>query len=172
MAPHDFSSIFDTLCLTQSELARLLSVNIRTVRRWVESPADIPGPAEQALRAWFALDRLGLPWAPDAVDVAQIGADQVAQSRAHAIELEALLERVEQRGGPAAPWAVNLAQRRAALGPLQVTFYRLPNGGFSPQSYSRKVGTADLKRDWPLLEDAFACIARAISDERKRKRNK
>ena len=128
----------------------------------------MPSPAEQALRAWFALHRTGLPWSPDSVDLAQLDPVQIAIHRAHTIDLEAIIEKVANRGGPAAPWQVDLAQYRAKLGPLEVSFYRLPNGGFAPQSYRRKDGPADLQRDWPLIEDAFAHIAKSIAHERQR----
>lgn len=172
MTRQDFDSLLDELGLSQAEAARLLSVDARTIRRWADDPADMPGPAEQALRAWLALDRFGLPWAPDSVDLVQHDRGQIAAHRAHAIELDALLTKVEQRGGPAAPWQVDIDKRRATLGPLQVSFYRLRNGGFSPQSYRRRDGPADLQRDWPLIEDAFAHIARAIARQRRKPRTK
>jgi hypothetical protein len=41
------------LGLSQTDAAELLGTNSRTVRRWVEDDnQEIPGPAEQALRAW------------------------------------------------------------------------------------------------------------------------
>jgi hypothetical protein len=54
---------------------------------------------------------------------------------------------------------------RAELGPLQVSFYKLRSGGFAPQSYWRSDGSADLQRDWSLIEDAFACIADALAKQ-------
>lgn len=163
MTKNDFDALLLELGLSQVEAARLLSVDPRTVRRWAEDPGEIPGPAEQALRAWRALHRFGLPWVPGSVDLVQTDPSQVAKSRAHAIELGALLRKVEKRGGPAAPWQVDVDRCRAMLGPLEVNFYRLPNGGFSPQSYRRKDGPADLERDWPIIEDAFWHIARAVA---------
>lgn len=166
MTKDDLISILNQLRLTQADAAQLLSVDSRTVRRWVENPSDIPGPAEQALRAWLALDRVGLPWDPDSVDIVRQDSEQIAEHRRHAIELDELLKKVEQRGGPAAPWKVDLDKRQATLGPLQVSFYRLINGGFSPQSYR---GSPDIQRDWHLIEDAFAHIAQAIARERRAK---
>jgi transcriptional regulator with XRE-family HTH domain len=153
------------LGLTQVEAAQLLSVTPRTVRRWVEGSQAIPGPAEQALRAWLQLHERGLAWRPDAVSIAADDAKAIARHREHAIEIEALLERVKARGGPAAPWQVDLDRCRATLGPLQVSFYKLKNGGFAPQSYRRSGGNVDLQRDWPLIEDAFVCIADAFAKQ-------
>jgi len=155
------------LSLTQAELARLLSVNVRTVRRWVETPAEMPGPAEQALRAWLRLHRLGLAWRPDGLplgeDEAEEMAKQIALYRQHAINLDAMLRRVEARGGPAAPWQVDLKTHVATLGSIEVGFYPLPNGGFSPSTYRRADADPDLGRDARLLEDAYACIAQALA---------
>lgn len=162
MTREEFDALLNGLALSQVEAAQMLSVDARTVRRWAENPAEMPGPAEQALLAWSALHRRGLPWAPDSVDLVQQDLEQIAKHRAHAIELHALLEKVRLRGGPAAPWHVDLDKCRATLGPLEVSYYRLPNGGFSPQAYRRKDGPADLQRDWLLIEDAFAHIAHEI----------
>ena len=167
MTSSEFQCCQDHLGISQTEAARLLSVSPRTVRRWAEEPAEIPGPAEQALRAWMRLHRLGLPWRPDGVAIGEIDpekiAEQIALYRRHAIDLDALIQRVEARGGPAAPWHVDLEKRQATLGPVWVSFYPLVNGGFSPASCSRSDDHPDLKRDWTLLEDAFACIANAIA---------
>lgn len=80
MTREDFDSLLGELGLSQAEAARLLSVDARTVRRWAEDPADMPGPAKQALRAWLALHRFGLPWAPDSVDLVRQDPGQVAKS--------------------------------------------------------------------------------------------
>lgn len=155
-----FRASLTELGISQTEAAQLLSVTPRTVRRWVDETdaLAIPGPAEQALRAWLELHRLGLPWHPASDDV-----QQIERHLKHATELCELLHRVEARGGPAAPWVVDLDRSRATLGPMEVSFYHLQNGGFSPQSYSRTDEHPDQKRDWPLIEDAFACIAKAIA---------
>lgn len=164
MTKTDLLGIFSELGLTQVEAARLLSVDPRTVRRWVEDTAEISGPAERALKAWQSLHRYGLPWHPDGQDVLTQGPEQIALARAASVDLAHLLRKVEERGGPAAPWTVDLKKGRATLNTIQVSFYRLPNGGFSPQSYSRSGDIApELERDWPLIEDAFVCIANAIA---------
>ena len=172
MTKREFDSLLGELKLSQSEAARLLSVDARTFRRWVEDPAAMPGPAEQALKAWLTLHRHCLPWAPGSIDFVEQDPRQIAEHRAHSIGLEALLKKVEQRGGPAAPWEIDFERCYATLGPMQVSFYRLPNGGFSPQSYQRSDLPADLHRDWPLIEDAFAHISRAIARQRGKLKNK
>lgn len=153
------------LGLTQVEAARLLSVSARTVRRWSEGSQDIPGPAEMALRAWLGLHRRGLVWRPDGEAISMDDSEMIARHRRHAIDLDALLERVGARGGPAAPWQVDLERGLATLGSLTVSFYKLRNGGFTPQSYRRADDQeADLRRDWSLVEDACACIARKLAE--------
>lgn len=167
MTSTEFRTYLDLLGLSQAEAARLLSVSPRTVRRWAEKPVEIPGPAEQAIRAWVRLHRLGHPWRPDDVAIGESDpeeiAEQIALYRQHAIDLDALIQKVEARGGPAAPWHVDLKKRQATLGPVRVSFYPLKKGGFSPASYSRSDDHPDLERDWTLLEDAFACIFNAIN---------
>jgi hypothetical protein len=155
-----FRNCLAQLGLTQTEAAQLLSVAPRTVRRWAEDGAgEIPGPAEHALRAWIGLQRRGLPWRPGDDD-----AEQIARYRGHAVELYELLLRVEERGGPSGSWTVDLDKGVATLGPMTVSFYTLANGGFSPSSYRRSDSHPDAQRDWPLLEDAFACIAKAFAE--------
>ena len=64
--------------LTQAETAQLLGVAPRTVRRWLDGE-DIPGPAEQALRAWIKLHDRNLPWRPDTESVVQDDQDEIAR---------------------------------------------------------------------------------------------
>lgn len=161
MTSTEFRTCLRQLGLTQTEAAALLSVAPRTVRRWAEDGAEIPGPAEHVLRAWTGLQRRGLPWHPDDTD-----ADQIARHREHAIELYELLLRVERRGGPSGSWTVDIDKGIATLGPMRVAFYKLRNGGFSPASYRRTDGPADFQRDWPFIEDAFACVAKAFAERR------
>lgn len=161
MTATEFRACLGQLGLTQTEAATLLSVVPRTVRRWVEDGAGIPGPAEHVLRAWTGLQRRGLPWHPEDTD-----ADQIARHREHAIELYELLLRVERRGGPSGSWSVDIDKGIATLGPMRIAFYKLSNGGFSPASYRRTDGPADVHRDWPFIEDAFASIAKLLADRR------
>jgi hypothetical protein len=167
MTPQEFNQALSYLGLSVSEIADLLSVNARTTRRWADHPTEIPGPAEQALRAWVRLQRLGLAWRPDGVAIGERNSERVAEQIKlyvrHAIDLDALILRVERRGGPAAPWNVNLVSRQASLGPAVVSFYPLVNGSFSPASYMRRDRAPDLQRDWTLIEDGLACIAKAIA---------
>lgn len=173
MQQSEFRAILDELGLSQVEAARLLTVNQRTLRRWLEDDGVVVGPAEQAVRAWQRLHRFGLAWRPDGLplgeDEPEEIAKQVALYRQHAIQLDALLRKVKARGGPAAPWQVDLENCEARLGPMTVSFYRLANGGFSPSNYSRSDRRPDLEVDGRLLEDAYASIAQAIATERRKK---
>jgi hypothetical protein len=160
MTISEFKDCLTSLALSQTEAARLLSVSPRTVRRWAEIPHQIPGPVEQALRAWLHLGRLGLAWRPDVVAVGEEDiAKQIERYREHAIELDSLLQRVKARGGPANSWNIDLKRCQAQLGPLRVSFHRLRNGGFSPSFYSGPL------HETTLLEDAYFCIAEAIASE-------
>ena len=165
MTNEELRASLQSLSLTQAEAARLLAVAERTVRRWAEGTQDIPGPAEKIVRAWTDLQLRGLAWRPDGRALDGADAQALAPYWAHAIELDDLLDRVDARGGPAAPWEVDLERSRATLGFLQVTFYKLTNGGFAPQSYRRADDVPpDARRDWQLLEDAYYCIATALAD--------
>lgn len=166
------SCILNDLNLTQQEAARLLSVTPRTIRHWFSKNFDeVPGPIQQALIAWRRLHQLGMPWRPDGVEVVETDpikiAEQIALYRNHAIDLDALLQRVKARRGPAAQWHVDLNKGVAILGKMHVGFYKLPNNGFSPASYWCADRQPDLERDQALLDDAYACIASTIADQRK-----
>ena len=163
MSAADLQFHFLQLGLVPDEAAQLLSVSPRTVQRWGHGLQEIPGPAEQSVRAWLRLHERGLAWRPDGEAIATGDDAMIARHREHSVELDELLKRVDSRGGPAAPWQVDLERGRAMLGPLQVSFYKLRNGGFSPQSYRRTDGPVDMQRDWPLIEDAYACIALAFA---------
>jgi len=147
----------------KDEVARLLGVNPRTFRRWIDGSQEIPGPAEQAINAWVKLNELGLNWRPDGIALAEPDGQSIAAHRNYAIELADILERVTNRGGPASPWIVDMEKRRATLGPLKLSFYPLKNGGFSPAFYSRSDCEPNLERDKHLIEDAIACIAKAYA---------
>ena len=164
MSSTEFNRGLERLALSEVEAGRLLSVTARSVRRWVDGSTEVPGPVEQAIRAWLRLEELGLVWRPDGVAIWELA--QTELFRRHAIELDALIQKVKKkvknRGGSAAPWKVDLAARTASLGPVEVRFHVLANESFSPSCYARKDCAPDLKRDWALLEDAFYCIATAI----------
>jgi len=165
-AKDEFEGTLDYLGISLAELADLFQLNVRTVRRWAENPGEIPGAAEQALRAWVRLQRLGLAWRPDGIAIGERSSELAEQIKAHlrhAVDLDALIQRVNRRGGPKTPWKVDLKAHQATLGEVEVFFYALANGGFSPASYTRRDRPLDLQRDWPLIEDAFACVAEAVA---------
>ena len=153
------------LKLDQPEASQLLGVNPRTLRRWFEGE-EVPGLAEAALRAWRALHDRNLPWKPDSVALFEDDQNQIRLHRRHTIELEAVLKRVERRGGPAHPWSVNLVKNSATFGPFEVGFYNLESGGFSVSSYRRLDETPDPERDMPFLEEAAYSISKAFEKAR------
>jgi hypothetical protein len=161
MTPPELRLTLSRLELTQAEAAQLLGIAPRTVRRWLDGE-DIPGPAEQALRAWIRLHDRNLPWRPDTESVVQDDQDQIARHRAHAIRLNEMLARVEARGGPRVPWAVDRGRQIATLGPMEVSYYKLASGSFSLANYRRKDAEPDVERDWEAIEDAAASIAWAL----------
>lgn len=67
----------DELKITQTTLAQLMSVNARTVRRWIANPAKLPKTVEYALQAWLKLNRIGMPWRTDGIDVVPIDLDEI-----------------------------------------------------------------------------------------------
>ena len=90
-------------------------------------------------------------------------APALAAQRYYALGIDAMLERVHARGGPAIPWDVDLARQRATVGAVQLSFYVLEGGGFVPLSYRRLDELIpDPVRDQTLLEDGVACIARTL----------
>lgn len=154
------------LRLTPKEAARLLSVDPKTVGRWLRDEVEVPGPAEQALRAWMRLEKWGLPWRPAEQIIGLTEEDlanQIRLLRERNVGLDEVLCRVRDRGGPAAPWRVDLERHVAELGDtMEVGFYPLPNGGFSPSNYRRKDREPDFQRDRALIDDAIAAIANAV----------
>ncbi|MGO9848007.1 MAG: helix-turn-helix domain-containing protein [Methylocella sp.] len=152
------------LGLSQTEGAQLLGVAPRTLRRWLEGE-EIPGPAEQAVRAWIKLHDRKLPWRPDSAAIADDDQDQITGHREHAISLSDIIARVEARGGPQMPWVVDRQRSRATLGPMEVTFYTLANGAPSLANYTRKDKYPDVERDRSLIEDAAYCIAKEFTSE-------
>lgn len=161
MALNELQQILLRLGLSQTEAAQLLGVAPRTVRRWLEGE-EVPGPAAQALRAWIRLHERNLPWRPDSALIAEDDQDQIARHRMHAINFSEILARVEARGGPRLPWKVDRQRSLATLGPIEVSYYTLLNGGFSLATYTRRDGDPDVQRDWELIEDAMFCIAKAL----------
>ena len=150
------------LGLDHAEAAQLLGVSQRTLRRWLDGE-DIPGPAQAALRAWRELHSRHLAWKPDSISGFEDDQAQIEDARLHAQEVEAIIKRVEARGGPSNPWSVNMIKCLATFGPFEVGFYKLANGGFSFSSYRRKDASPDPAVDRPFLEDAAYSISRAFS---------
>jgi transcriptional regulator with XRE-family HTH domain len=169
MSGQELQEHIQSLGLTQAEAAQLLGISPRTVTRWCTEGEEVSGPAEAALRAWRRLDARHLAWRPDSVSIVEDDAERIATHRQEGINLDDMLGRVEARGGPQLPWAVSLSESEATLGRIHVSFYKLQNGGFSLSVYSRRDGVhPDLKRDWPLVEDAVFCIAQEFEKHRRR----
>ena len=175
MTHAEFDACLDDLDLTQSELGRLLSVTDRTVRRWAENPAEMPGPAEQALRAWQRLKRFRLSWRPDNMPLGDEDGLvlMIDRYRKQDIDIPAVLKRVAARGGPNTPWQVDLDAGEARLGLMTVYFYETAAGSFAPNSYRRMDGRdLDTERDCQLLEDAYACIDEEFKKRDKKRKSK
>jgi hypothetical protein len=165
MTKDELQQYLSRLDLTAVEAAQLLGVTPRTVRRWLDGE-DVAGPAEQAVRAWIRLHERHLPWRPDGTSVSVNDEEQIALHRRHAIDLADLMARVEARGGPRlSGWKVDRDRGRAVFGPIEVSFYKLLNGGFSLANYTRKDGDPDVQRDAEIIEDAAYCIAQSLKKE-------
>lgn len=172
MSRNELRNALEELGLTQTDAAQLLSVDARTLRRWLEPGGEVPGGHEQAIRAWRRLQKLGHSWRPNVKALGELSDEETALQvhlhRNHVLQLDDILRRVEKRGGPIAPWEVDLENNRARLGPITIYFYRLAllDGGFSPSGYHRADDASTLERDQPLIEDGVACIAAAIRDDK------
>jgi len=168
MNASDLTEYLRTLHLTPKEAARQLSVDIKTVNRWLAGEVAVPGPVVEALRAWKRLNDARIPWRADSLPINikedEEMAEQIRLTREHMKSLDQVIQQVRARGGPAAPWEVDLKNCEAVLAnTMYVHFYPLPNGNFSPSSYRRTDRELDYQRDLSLIEDAIACIADAIS---------
>jgi predicted DNA-binding protein (UPF0251 family) len=164
MSPEDLRISFKMLGLDQAEAALLFDVSPRTVSRWIEGEA-VPGTVEQAVRAWRRLNERGLAWRPDSVSVLNEDQQQIAAQREHAVALDEVLKRVEARHGPRFPWKVDLERCRATFGKMELSFYKLASGSFSPAHYRRQDILPDVQRDRELIDDAIFCIAKAMRKE-------
>jgi len=165
----EFVDCLNELGLSQVEAAKLLSVNPRTLNRWTENPNEVSGPAEQALRAWLRLQRYNLPWRPDGFSIAENDSslpEQIARLRNHCISLDDILNKVGKRGGTKLPWQIDLKRGTAKLETIEVGFYKLPNGGFTPAVYRRIDQQPNIECDQVLLEEAIFAIHQALSKER------
>lgn len=164
MSKHEFVEHLSALKLSFPEVAQFLGVSERTARRWADGES-VPGPVEAALKAWRRLDAQCLPWKPDSMSVFWNDQDQLRRIREHDQLLDTVMREVEARGGPSTYWAVDLAKQRATLGPAEVSFHKLQQGGFSPTTY-RRVDRAPRDDDRPEIQDACYCIAQAIARAR------
>ena len=81
--------------------------------------------------------------------------EQIALYRNHTIELDQIIQNVKKRGGASLPWQIDLQKGTAKLETIEVSFYKLHNGGFSLASYRRTDQLPDLVRDKHLLEEAI-----------------
>ena len=104
------------LDLTAADAARFLGVTPRTMQRWLDGE-EIPGPAEQALRAWIKLHDLGIPWKPDSRSIDDNDEKQISAHLRHAVDLAALSRRARKNRSKllqAAQWRVFISQLHAA----------------------------------------------------------
>ncbi len=161
MNPLELKDHLSTLGLDPAEAAQFLDVSARTLRRWLDGE-EVPGPAEATLRAWRKLHERNLAWKPNAVAVFEDD-QELERHRRHVQETVALIAHVKARGGPQAPWNVDLARNSAAFGNYEVGFYKLQLGGFSLSTYRRKDAPPDPAHDRPFLEDAAYCIDQAFA---------
>ena len=58
MTPKEFRNAIAKLGINQTQAARALRVDPRTVRRWVAGDVNIPGPVEVLLEGWL---KRGIP---------------------------------------------------------------------------------------------------------------
>jgi len=179
MTPVELREHIQGFALTQTELAQLLGANARTVRRWLEEDdsADgprVPGAVATTLRAWQCLQHAALAWRPEDLPLSAADtAPALAAQRFYALGIDAMLERVRMRGGPAVPWDVDLARQRATIGAVQLSFYVLEGGGFVPLSYRRQDALMpDPVRDQTPLEDRVACGPSNRQEERQGRRSR
>ena len=104
---------------------------------------------------WLRLHDLGLPWRPDAALVglsSEEMAKQIALYREANLQLAEVLDRVQARGGPAAPWKVDLRKCSATLGDTFIIYFNpLPKGdapaGLSLQDYTYLLGRYSSETD-------------------------
>jgi hypothetical protein len=153
------------LDLAGTEAAQLLGVTPRTMQRWLDGE-EIPGPAEQAILAWIKLHDLRIPWKPDSRSLSENDEKQIAGHLHNAVDLAALIKRVEARGGPRTVWEVNRGSGYAVSGKIEVSFYNLLNGSFSLAYYTRRDMAPDMHRDRELTEDAAYFIAMSLGRQK------
>jgi hypothetical protein len=85
------------------------------------------------------------------------------------INIKAVLGRVATRGGLSTQWRVDLNACEATWELMTVNFYVTAQGEFCPNSYSRLDGRdLETEQDCLLVEDAYACIAEAIAEGKRK----
>jgi len=154
------------LNLTQADLAARLGVAERTVRRWQAGEQQIPTWVVELLDVWRQLHASGVPWGADLESIWYGDDVQIRRHQDHDKALAALLRRVKARGGPAAPWRINLREHSATLGRMTVRFYKLASNSFSLANYRRGDVPPDARRDHQLIEDAVVAFSEAVSAAR------
>lgn len=154
------------LGISQTEAARLLEVDARTVRTWCQAGYEAPSVAARAVGAWLRLARYGLAWRPDTVDLGDVAKtrEQLAACRSADFNVGTAVGGALDRIGPGTvPWEVDPQRAWARLGPIQVNFELLPAGGFWLKSYRRDDQKPDAHRDRSYIEDATLQIAAAVA---------
>jgi hypothetical protein len=169
MTTCEFIIILELLNITQDELANLLCINVRTVRRWIKNAEKITGPAQQAMRAWLKLHTIGMSWRPDGIDVLPIAIDNlkdiIFKTRNDLINLDGIIQKVEASGGPSTPWLVNIKKRMATCGPVWVQFcLNDDKTAFSPTCYGRSDKEPNIHRDMHLISDSYYLINMALKN--------
>jgi transcriptional regulator with XRE-family HTH domain len=163
MHGEELRSVIGDLGLSQVEAARLLGVETRTIQRWIAGANGVPEPVAQALCAWHRLAERGFAWRPGSEAVATDDLVEIARHRQQVMKIDDIVKCVADRGGFTKHWWVNLRRRRATTGSMVVTFNALADGGFTPASYYRRRGAPDRERDWPMIEEAVAAFACAVT---------
>lgn len=167
MTQYELRSALSQLQLTETELADFLSVTPRTVIRWLDGSSKISGSSQNTIHAWLRLYNQKSAWRPGDIgfnDDDSKYADKMASERNEYIGLKKVIENIEKRGGPKLPWKVDIDRGIARLESIEISFYRLISGGFSPASYRRTDDVIpDIKRDSALIEDGWACINIALA---------
>jgi transcriptional regulator with XRE-family HTH domain len=172
MVGSELTKILVALNLTPADFAARLGVAGRTVRRWQTGEQAIPIWVVEVFDAWRQLHAAGVPWGADLESIWYGDDDQVRRHQDHDKALAAVLRQVKARGGPAAPWRINLRQHSATLGQMSVRFYRLASGSFSLQNYRRGDVPPDVRRDRALIEDAVFAFSEAVGAARAARPNR
>lgn len=120
----------------------------------------LPSVASPSSRRDAAQRERGSRRRPDSVSILDNDQQQIAAQRHNAIALDDSLKRVEARQGPRFPWQVDLEHCPATFGKMEVSFYKLTNGSFSPAHYGRMDMLPDVHRDRELIDDAISASPR------------